>query len=158
MTPQPAEQNDFRAYLRSLWRWKGLMLSFLIVVPLISYGLEARKTKEYESSTLVNPQAVSIDLSAFGGESVGAANIQAIARLVKTTAVASQAAKLMPNPPPNSGSLLGHVSVDADTETGFLTINATDTRAQRSAQIANAFGRAISQNQASRAQQQIDLF
>jgi uncharacterized protein involved in exopolysaccharide biosynthesis len=58
MTPQPAEQNDFRAYLRSIWRWKWLMLAFLIVIPAISYALEARKTKEYESSTLVRPGAV----------------------------------------------------------------------------------------------------
>jgi capsular exopolysaccharide synthesis family protein len=159
MTPQPAEQNDFRAYLRAIWRWKWLMLAFLIAVPAISYALESRKTQEYESSALVNPQAVQIDLSEFGGQqATGSQNIQATARLIKTTAVASQAAKLMPNPPPNSGSLLSHVSVDADTETGFLTINATDTSPQRSAQIANAFGRAISQNQASRAQQQIDLF
>jgi capsular exopolysaccharide synthesis family protein len=159
MTPQPAEQNDFRAYLRALWRWKWLMLAFLIVVPLISYAIEARKTQEYESSALVNPQAVQIDLSEFGGQqSTGNQNILGIARLIKTTAVASEAAKLMPNPPANSASLLGHVAVDADTETGFLTINATDTDPQRSGQIANAFGRAISQNQASRAQQQIDQF
>ena len=156
MTPQPAEQNDFRAYLRSLWRWKWLMLAFLVVVPLISYALEARKTKEYESSTLVNPQAVSIDLSSFGGESVGAANIQAIARLVKTTAVASQAARFMPHPPPNSASLLGHVSTDADVDTGFLTITATDTDPKRASDIANAFGRAISKSRVDQANTQIE--
>src|SRR3954469_14437928 len=159
MTPQPAEQNDFRAYLRAIWRWKWLLPAFLIVVPLVSYVLEARKTQEYESSALVNPQAVQIDLSEFGGQqATGNQNIQAIARLIKTTAVASQAAKLMPDRPANSGSLLSHVTGDADTETGFLTMNGTDTSAQRSGQIANAFGRAISQNQANRGQQQIDLF
>src|SRR4051794_10613152 len=107
MTPQPAEQNDFRAYLRAIWRWKWLMLAFLVVVPLIAYVLEARKTQEYESSALVNPQAVQIDLTEFGGQqNSGGQNILAIARLIKTTAVAAQAAKLMPNPPANSGSLL----------------------------------------------------
>jgi capsular exopolysaccharide synthesis family protein len=156
MTPQPAEQNDFRAYLRSIWRWKWLMLAFLIVIPAISYALEARKTKEYESSTLVRPQAVQIDPSLFGGQSAGPGNIFAIARLVKTTAVASQAAKFMPNPPANSASLLGHVTTDADVDTGFLTITGTDTDPQRAAAIANAFGRAISKNQADQATGQID--
>jgi capsular exopolysaccharide synthesis family protein len=156
MKPQPDEQNDFRAYLQSLWRWKWLMLAFLIVVPLISYAVEARKTKEYESSTLVNPQAVSIDLSAFGGQSIGTSNIRAIARLVDTTAVASQAAKFMPNPPPNSASLLGQVSANADVDTGFLTITATDPNANRASDIANAFGRAISKNQVDQATTQIE--
>ena len=55
MKPQPDEQNDFRAYAHALWRWKWLLLAFLIVIPLISYVLEARKTAEYESSTLVKP-------------------------------------------------------------------------------------------------------
>jgi capsular exopolysaccharide synthesis family protein len=159
MTPQSVEQNDFRAYLRAIWRWKWLMLAFLIVVPLIAYALEARKTQEYQSSALVNPQAVQIDLSAFGGQqNTGGQNILAIARLIKTTAVASEAAKLMPNGPPNGASLLGSVSVDADTDTGFLTITGTDPNAQRAGDIANAFGRAISQNQANKAQGQIDQF
>jgi capsular exopolysaccharide synthesis family protein len=159
MTPQPAEQNDFRAYMRAIWRWKWLMLAFLVVVPLIAYVLEARKTQDYESSALVNPQAVQIDLTEFGGQqNSGGQNILAIARLIKTTAVAAQAAKLMPNPPANSASLLREISVDPDTDTGFLTINATDPNAQRSEQIANAFGNAISQNQANRAQAQIDQF
>src|SRR5690242_21804950 len=92
MTPQPVEQNDFRAYLRAIWRWKWLMLAFLIVVPTIAYVLEARKTRMYESSTLVQPQAVQLDPSLFGGQSVSSGdNILAIARLVKTTAVASAA-------------------------------------------------------------------
>src|SRR5512143_4091021 len=126
MMPQPAEQNDFRAYARALWRWKWLLLAFLIVIPVISYVLEARKTKEYQSSTLVRPSAVSVALSQFGGQSVGPQNIDALARLVKTTAVAAAAAKQMKNPPANSASLLGEVSADADVTTGFLTITATD--------------------------------
>ena len=128
MTPQPAEQNDFRAYVRALWRWKWLMLAFLIVIPTISYVAEARKTKEYESSTLVRPQAVSIDLSQFGGQSLGPQNIDAVARLVKTTAVANAAAKNMKNPPPVSSSLLGSISASPDTDTGFLTLTARGSR------------------------------
>jgi len=156
MMPQPAEQNDFRAYLRALWRWKWLMVAFLVVVPVISYVLEARKTEQYSSSTLVRPQAVSVDLSQFGGQSLGPQNIDAIARLIKTTAVAAAAAKNMPNPPANSSSLLGEVSVTADTDTGFLTITATDPNPKRAAQIANAFAKGIAGTQVDQANAQID--
>src|SRR3954451_3685389 len=119
--PQPAEQNDLRAYFRPIWRWKCLCLPFLTVSPLVSYVLESRKTEEYESSTLVRPQAVSVDLSQFGGQSLGPQNIDALARLIKTTAVANAAAKKMAHPPANSGSLLAEISVEADANTGFLT-------------------------------------
>jgi capsular exopolysaccharide synthesis family protein len=156
MTPQPAEQNDFRAYLRALWRWKWLMLAFLVVVPLISYVLEARKTKEYQSSTLIRPNAVSVDLSQFGGQSLGPQNIDAIARLVKTTAVANAAAKNMKNPPAVSASLLGEISSTADTDTGFLTLTAQDPDPQRAAVVANAFAKAIAGRQVDQLNAQID--
>jgi capsular exopolysaccharide synthesis family protein len=156
MTPQPAEQNDFRAYLRAVWRWKWLLVAFLVVVPLISYVLEARKERQYESSTLVQPRAVSIDLSQFGGQSVGPQNIDAVARLIQTTAVASAAAKEMKHPPASSGSLLGQINVTPDPQTGFLTITATDPDPSRAAEVANAFARAISGNQAAQANAQID--
>src|SRR3954447_6452157 len=156
MTPQPAEHNDFRAYLRALWRWKWLMLAFLLVSPVLSYVLEARKTSEYESSTLVRPQAISIDLSQFGGQSLGPQNIEAVARLLKTTAVANGAAKLMKNPPPVSSSLLGQISATPDTQTGFLTITARDPDPRRAADVANAFGKAIAGRQIDQLNLQID--
>jgi capsular exopolysaccharide synthesis family protein len=157
MTPQPVEQNDLRAYLRAIWRWKWLMLAFLIVVPTIAYVLEARKTRMYEASTLVQPQAVQLDPSLFGGQAVSSGSgILSIARLVNTTGVAAAAAKLMPNPPANSSSLLGEVSAQPDTDTGFLTISATDADAKRAGEIANAFAQAISDNQAGEARSKID--
>jgi succinoglycan biosynthesis transport protein ExoP len=156
MTPQPAEQNDFRAYLRAIWRWKWLLLAFLIVVPVISYVVEAHKQREYQSSTLVRPQAATVDLSQFGGQSVVPQNIDAVARLVRTTAVANAAARLMHPRPASSGSLLGEVSANPDTTTGFLTITATDPDPKRAAKIANAFGKAIALSQADQANAQID--
>lgn len=157
MTPQPAEQNDFRAYLRSLWRWKWLLLAFLVVAPVISYVLEVRKERIYRSSTLVRPQAVQLDPSLFGGQQIGSGNIQAIARLIQTTAVASAANKFLPagERAPASGSLLGAISVGADLDTGFVTITAQDANPKRASDIANAFGRAIAKNQADQATGQI---
>ena len=55
-TGMAKEQNDFRAYLNALWRWKWLMLAFLVVIPTIAYVLESRKTAEYQSSALVRPE------------------------------------------------------------------------------------------------------
>jgi receptor protein-tyrosine kinase len=156
MTPQPEEQNDFRVYARALWRWKWLLLACLIVIPLVSYVLEARKTSEYESSVLVKPQAVSVDLSQFGGQQLGTQNVEALARLITTTTVAKAAAKHLKNPPANPGSLLSGVSVTADESTGFLTITAQNTDPQRAADVANAFAAGITSNQVGQANAQID--
>jgi len=156
MTPQPAEQNDFRVYARALWRWKWLLLAFLVVIPLISYVLEARKTSEYESSTLVKPSAVSVDVSQFGGQAAAPQNIDALARLITTTSVAKAAAKHLKNPPANPNSLLSGVSVDADATTEFLTISVQNPDPQRAADIANAFAAGITSNQAAQANAQIE--
>jgi capsular exopolysaccharide synthesis family protein len=156
MTPQPEEQNDFRVYGRALWRWKWLLLGFLVVIPLLSYVLEARKTKEYESSTLVRPQAVSVDLSQFGGQSLGPQNIDALARLITTTAVANAAAKHLKDHPASPGALLSGVSVQADETTGFLTITVQNPDPQRAADVANAFAAGITSNQVASANAQID--
>lgn len=154
---QPAEQQDFREYLRALWRWKFLFLAFLVVVPAISYVLESRKTVQYHSSTLVQIQAISLDPSLFGGQSVGSSeNLQAVARLVQTSGVAKAAAKLMHPPAANPGALLGEIEVEPDVDTGFLTIGATDPDPRRAADVANAFALAISQNRSQQAIAQID--
>jgi receptor protein-tyrosine kinase len=156
MKPQPEEQNDFRVYAHALWRWKWLLLAFLIVIPLVSYVFEARKTSEYESSTLIKPSAVSVDLSQFGGQSLGPQNIDALARLIKTTTVAKAAAKHLKNPPSNPGSLLSGVSTKADETTGFLTITVQNPDPKRAADVANAFAAGITSNQVAQANAQID--
>jgi capsular exopolysaccharide synthesis family protein len=156
MKPQPDEQNDFRAYATALWRWKWILLAFVVVIPLIAYVLEARKTSEYQSSTLVRPQAVSVDLSQFGGQNLGPQNIDALARLIQTTATAKAAAKYLKPRPAHPSALLGEISASADPTTDFLTITATDPDPQRAADIANAFAKGISGNQADQAITQID--
>jgi capsular exopolysaccharide synthesis family protein len=148
MTPPPVEQQDIRAYLRALWRWKFLLLLFLLVVPAISYFLEERKPREYRSNALVQVQGVAIDSSLFQGASSVNVNIQTVARLVETTAIANAAAKLLNPPPPQPAALLGAVAVEADTATGFIDIAATSTDPRRAADIANAFATAISANRA----------
>lgn len=148
MTPQPAEQTDLRTYLRMLWRWKLLFLAFLIAAPAASYAIVTHNPKEYRSSTLLQVDGVTIDPSLLGGQSLSSSNLETIARLVTTRPIAEGAAKLLHPPPAQPSSLLGKVKAEADTDTGFLTITATDTQPRRAAAIANAFAQSLSNNRA----------
>jgi len=156
MTPQPAQQNDFRTYLRTLWRWKLLFLAFLIAAPVGSYLLEARKATVYESSTLLQLQGGSLDPALFGGQAPTSDSLLTIARLVTTRPIALGAAKLMHPPPAQPTSLIGTVQASPDIDTGFLTLTATDGDPKRAADIANAFAGAIGNNRAQAAIAQID--
>lgn len=145
MKPQThTESRDVRTYLRSLWRWKFLVLGLLLVVPAISYALEARKVPLYESSALVRPQAES-DPSLSAAAPTSGDSIFAVARLVQTRTIAAAAGRLM-RPPEAGSAVSGLISVSPDTETEFLTISATSRDPQRSADVANAFAQAISAN------------
>ncbi|HEX6391274.1 MAG TPA: hypothetical protein VFZ89_17560, partial [Solirubrobacteraceae bacterium] len=154
MTPRQQEQQDLRAALRALWRWKFLVLALLIVVPGICYALEARKTEEYRSGALVQGQAAAIDPTLVPNAS-GTQNILTVARLVKTRTIARAAGEHM-RPPQPGEPLLGRVNVTADVDTGFLTISGTDTDPRRAADIANAFALAISDNRNARTVGQIN--
>src|SRR4051812_40194248 len=156
MTPeQQSGSQDVRAFLRSLWRWKFLVLALLIVVPLASYALESRKAPLYSSSALVLPRTVTIDASLFPNPPA-TESILTIARLVKTRTIANAAGRRMR--PPEPGSAIGGLIPAAPaTDTGFLTLTATTPDPQRSADVANAFARAISSNRNALTTGQIDL-
>jgi capsular exopolysaccharide synthesis family protein len=156
MTPHQPQQQDLRATLRSLWRWKFLVLALLIVVPAISYGVEARKTRQYRSTTLVQVQAVSIDPSIFPQGTIGGQGILTVARLVQTRTIAQAAGKFT-HPPQPGASLLGKVGVTPDEDTGFLSITATDGDPARAADIANAFALAISRKRTETAVGQLNV-
>lgn len=155
MTPQP-EQTDLRSYLRTLWRWKLLFLALLIATPVVSYLLEARKIEQYQSSTLMQVNST-LDPGLFGGSAPPTASLPAIARLVKTRPLAVGAAKFLKPPPAEPTSLLGQIEAQPDTETGFLTLTATDPNPRRAADIANAFAAALSDNRAQVAIERLDL-
>lgn len=156
MTPENNESQDFRAYLRSLWRWKFLVLGFLLVVPAISYALEARKQPLYTSSALVQAEAVALDPSLFGTQPTGNQSILTIARLVQTRTISAAAGRLLQPPEPGS-AISGLVQTVPDTDTDFLTISATAPTPQRAADVANAFARALSANRTAQSVAQIDL-
>ncbi len=90
-------------------------------------------------------QGVSIDPELFQQPQSGNQGILMVARLVQTRSIAEAAGRLM-RPPEPGAPLLGAISVAPDTDTGFLSISASATEPQRAANIANAFGLAISAN------------
>ncbi len=151
---QSASQ-DVHAFLASLWRWKFLVLALLVVVPAVSYALESRKDPLYTASALVQARAVTIDSTLFPNPPA-TESILTIARLVNTRTIASAAGRRLRPPEPGS-AISGLISAAPDTDTGFLTLTATTPDPQRSADVANAFARAISSNRNSQTVGQISL-
>ena len=155
MPPESTGQQDIRANLRILWRWKLLFLAFLIVIPLGAYVFERGKPKVYQSSTLVEVTASSLDTGSLNVPIVSN-NLLAVAQLVTTTPVADAAAAFLHPPPASPGSLLGEVSVAPNVNTGFLTITAQDNDPQRAAAVANAFAAALANHQTAQENHNLD--
>jgi receptor protein-tyrosine kinase len=152
VAPDTTGEHDLRTYLRILWRWKFLFLAFVVLVPLAVYLVERRQAKVYQSSTLIEFQNVSTGNGTISIAPIASGNLEAVARLVTTTPVVNTAARLLGQSP---GSISGEVSASADTNTGFLTINATNRDPARAAAIANAFAAALANRQAAQAGAQI---
>jgi capsular exopolysaccharide synthesis family protein len=155
MMPEFSGGRDVRSYLRMVWRWKWLVLFFVVAAPAAAFALEAGKAQTYKSSALVGINSTTVNTALVnGGGSFSTSNVTAIAQLVTTTPVAQIAARLI-NPPANPAQIAGEVSASGDPATNFLTISATDLSPTRSAAITNAFARAISLNQQQAALSQI---
>jgi succinoglycan biosynthesis transport protein ExoP len=153
MTPEAGNpKQDLRTILKVFWRWKVLFLVLLVVPPVAAYLLVRGKPKTYQSSALV---ALTATPGVIGQAQASQQNIASVARLVTTTGVAQVAAKLM-KPPADPGSIAGEVSASADTDTGFITISATDHDPRRAAEVANAFASALSTHQQNVALTNID--
>ena len=145
--PEFTGTKDLRSYLAVIWRWKFLLLAFVIVVPAIAFVLEKSSTKIYRSSALVGVNQTTVDSSVLSqGGSFSTSNVTAIAQLVTTTPVAQVAAGLM-RPPTTADQIVGEVSATGDDTTNFITIAAQDQSPARAAAIANAFAKAITLNQ-----------
>src|ERR1700693_4241378 len=112
MTPESTGQQDVRSFLRILWRWRLLLLAFLVVIPVAAYLLERGKPKIYQSSTL----GALTGLVGGGNVPIVPQSLLAVNRLSTTTPVARAAADRL-HPPADPGSLLGEVSSSADVNT-----------------------------------------
>jgi capsular exopolysaccharide synthesis family protein len=145
--PEFTGTNDLRSYFTVLWRWRYLLLAFLVIVPLIAYLIERGSNATYRSSSLVGVNQTTVDTSLLNGSGTfSTTNVTAISQLVTTASVADVAAGLM-QPPANPNQIVGEVSAKGDPNTNFITISAEDRSAIRAAAIANAFARAITLNQ-----------
>ncbi|HET9721145.1 MAG TPA: AAA family ATPase [Solirubrobacteraceae bacterium] len=145
-------QADLRSYLSTFWRWKALVLIFVLAVPGLAYLVVSRQTKVYESSVLLEENTVAVDTSLFTSgaaptpaTSSDSETLAGQARVITTPSVAALAARFLHPPPRNPSSLLSQVTATADPNTGFITISAQDSNPKRAADVANAFGQAVLQ-------------
>jgi succinoglycan biosynthesis transport protein ExoP len=141
MNPEANEAPEFRDYLRLVWRRGWILLACVIVIPLAIYAYTSSKEKLFESSTVVQVEGpVNTDPTGTSGITSSATNLDRVAALVGTSAVADEAARQLGLP---EGSLRGAAQGSADPDTGFLTITANGNSAKRSEQTAAAFADAL---------------
>jgi capsular exopolysaccharide synthesis family protein len=144
--PEFSGTKDLLGYLRVIWRWKFLILFFVVAAPAVAYVLELGKPNVYQSSSLVGVNSTSVNTSVLNGSgSFQTTNVTAIASLVTTTPVADLAAGLL-KPPGSPAQIVGEVTATGDPTTNFIKITAQDRSPKRAAAIANAFAQAITKN------------
>jgi capsular exopolysaccharide synthesis family protein len=147
--PEFTGHRDIRSYIRTIWRWKLLILVLVVGAPVVAYLLERGKPKNYRSSTLIaftQPSTNSNFTLPTTNSVFQTGNVNAIAKLVTTQPIATIAGQLM-TPPVNGASIVGDVSAGADTTTDFITITANADSPTEAAAIANAFAKALNVNE-----------
>jgi succinoglycan biosynthesis transport protein ExoP len=141
MNPEAPEAPDLRDYLRLFWRRGWILLACVILIPVAAYEYTQRQTKVFQSSTVVQVQS-GVDTSLLNSPDFNPpqTNIDLVAAIVGTSAVADEAARQLGLP---RGSLRGTASAAADVDTGFLTITATGPTSKRAQEVATAFANAL---------------
>ena len=146
--PEFTGRRDIRSYIRTIWRWKLLILVLVIGAPAVAYYIEQGKPKNYVASTEVAFTGSSSNSSVTlptSNSVYSSGNIQEIAKLITTPVVANIAGQLM-HPPVSGASILGGVSASADISTNFITITANSNSPTQAAAVANAFAKALNVN------------
>ncbi len=153
--PEFTGHRDIRSYIRTIWRWKLLIIVLVVGAPVVAYFLERGKPKQYTSSALVSVQQESVNSALLSGNaSFSTTNIQAIARLITTPNIADIAGSELT--PSQSGSqVVSGVSASANPTTNFITITATKPSPTEAASVANAFAKALGKSQQQQAIDQI---
>ncbi|MEJ7785096.1 MAG: polysaccharide biosynthesis tyrosine autokinase [Solirubrobacteraceae bacterium] len=148
-----SEQSDIRTYLGVLWRWRVLVIAFVVAIPMAVYAYVSSQPKIYESNVLLQVQPLAVDTSLFN-TAVPAPQAQTLlsaARLITTTAVAEAAAKELEEPPSSARQLLAKITATADVEADFITVFSRAGSGQRAAEVANAFAAAVVSTRAEQA-------
>ncbi len=153
--------RDPREYLRIVWRWRWLILAFVVLLPLAVFVVERGRQKVYESSVLVNIQSEIGATALLTGTSPDTVptsqTLAAAARVVTTPAVAGTAATYLHPRPADPTALLADVTAAADPNTGFITITANAPAPQRAADVANSFAKAVSTRTVAASNQALSL-
>ncbi|MHB1807717.1 MAG: polysaccharide biosynthesis tyrosine autokinase [Solirubrobacteraceae bacterium] len=142
--------SDLRTYLKALWRWKPIFLAFVVLAPVIAYVVASREPYVYQSSVLLQEDALPVSGALFSSEGAAAPSaapeaesLTGEARVIETPAVARLAASHLHPAPGQPSALLAEIKATAETETGFITVTARAPAAARAAEVANAFGKAV---------------
>lgn len=155
---------DLRAYAKIFWRWKYLFLACIVLLPTAAYLLSARNPKVYKASVTLQVQASAVDTSlevGFIQPPTGDQEIVTAARLVRTTAVAREAARHMQSASPGPRALMDAIKATPETTAGqategLVTIEASASSGRRAADIANAFADAVVVRRARDARTRLD--
>jgi capsular exopolysaccharide synthesis family protein len=152
--PEFTGHRDIRAYLRTIWRWKLLIVVLVAGAPAAAYLLERNKPPIYSSTVTldVNSQANSGLPSSSGNSVFATGNLSAIAQIVTTSPLANIAGTLM-RPPESGAQAVSGVSATDDVTTGFLTITATKASPTNAAATATAFADALNVAQSNQSKQ-----
>ena len=136
------DPSNPREVFRLLWRRRWILLFCIIAIPLATYLYSEQLTKSYQSSTVLQVQAIgdASDVVTDSASGAGASGNASVARLAETTGVADEAARVLGAP---EGSLRGAINGVSDEDTGFITLTATWSTAQGAAEIANAAAKAL---------------
>lgn len=142
--PEFTGSRDIRSYVRSVWRWKLLIVLFVVGAPVVAYLLEHGKPTQYSATATVSvtPSGGSVTSGTGGNDVFTSGNVTAIAQVVTTSSVSDIAAILL-KPAQTPGEADSGVSASGDVTTNFITITAVKGSPGEAAATANAFADAL---------------
>lgn len=142
--PEFTGSRDIWSYIRTIWRWKLLILVLVVGAPAVAYLMERGKPEQYSATATVSvlSNGSVVTGSGAGSSPFQSNNVTAIAQLITTSSVADiAAAELKPTQTP--AEAVSGVSTSADTTTNFITITAVKGSPDDAADVANAFASAL---------------
>ncbi len=138
------DMSDLLGMVRRHWWIVALLTVFGVVA---AYEFTATQPRVYESSTsvLVEPTGAGADTNVSGGRTKGEINLDTEAQLVRSTAVAAEAAKLLrTDVAPETLAAKVAVEVPANTSVLVITFKAPDARSAQAG--SHAFAEAYLRN------------
>jgi capsular exopolysaccharide synthesis family protein len=142
--PEFTGSRDIRSYIRSIWRWKLLIVLFVVGAPVVAYLLEHGKPTQYSATATVAVSSTGGSVTSGTGSNdvFTSGNVLSIAQVVTTSSVSDIAAALL-KPAQTPSQAVSGVSASGDTTTDFITITAVKDSPTNAAATANAFANAL---------------